>query len=536
MSTASSGSDVPLMTRDFALELVGVEKRFGGVHALRGANLEVRRGEIMGLCGENGAGKSTLLKILSGVHPFGSYGGDVIVDGEVRRMHAPADARRAGIAVIHQELTLIPELSVAQNLMLGREPGRLGIVDDAELEALARADLARFGFADELDVRTPVKKLGIGLQQIVEIVRALPQDAKVLVLDEPTAALTERETSMLTRWLEALRAGGTTCVYVSHKLDEIFALCDRVTVLRDGRTAAVLDIRETTPREVVTAMVGRDVASARRIASSISFASTTPVLEVRGLHLGTARSRVLRDISFSLAHGEITAICGAMGSGRTALLSTLFGCARVEVSGEIRIDGVRAVIASPADAIRHRIALVPEDRKGAGIVPDMTVGQNLALTSLASLDVMGWTTRFGLVDACAEEQLAERHIRSLRIHGDASAAVVTLSGGNQQKVVLGKWLERPPKILLLDEPTRGVDIGAREEIYGILEELAERGVAILVASSDLIEVLRLAQRILVLRDGRIAGDLDGATATEGAIVELSTGAAGHRAPMLQVGT
>ncbi len=535
------------MNVDLALELVAIDKRFGGVHALRGAHLEVRRGEIMGVCGENGAGKSTLLKILSGVHPFGSYAGDVIVDGKVRRMHGPADARRAGIAVIHQELTLVPELSVAENLMLGREPGRFGIVDDARLEAIARADLARFGFADEIDVTAPVMTLGIGMQQVVEIVRALPQDARVLVLDEPTAALTARETAMLTRWLEELRSRGTTCVYVSHKLGEIFALCDRVTVLRDGRTATVLEIRDTTPHDVVVAMVGRAIDGNVRARGCAGVGATDraarkPVLEVADLSVSRAKTSVrsarphdahvdgggrlyvLSGVSLTVDAGEIVAVCGAMGSGRTALLSTLFGCARAPMTGRVSICGAPADLRSPITAIRSGIAFLPEDRKGAGIVPEMTVAQNLALPSLASRDVMGAWSRIGCVDAIAESRLAERQIRSLHVHGSASAQVVTLSGGNQQKVVLGKWLECRPKLLLLDEPTRGVDVGAREEIYSILEDLADSGVAILMASSDLTEVRRLAHRVLVLRDGGIVGALDGADATEEAIAALVTGA------------
>ena len=449
----------------------------------------------------------------------------------------------------------MPELSVAENLMLGREPGRFGMVDDAELESLARADLARFGFADEIDVTAPVMTLGIGMQQVVEIVRALPQDARVLVLDEPTAALTARETAMLTRWLEALRERGTTCIYVSHKLDEVFALCDRVTVLRDGKTATVLDIRETTPREVVVAMVGRAVDGHARPRGRAGARSAPrdvkpPVLEVRNLHVNRvktsghagrahahaerARAFVLSGVTLSVRAGEIVAVCGAMGSGRTALLSSLFGCARAGMSGSISVGGAPANLRSPINAIRSGIAFLPEDRKGAGIVPEMTVGQNLALPSLASRDVMGPWARVGLVDAVAESRLADRQIRSLRVHGEASALVVTLSGGNQQKVVLGKWLERRPKLLLLDEPTRGVDVGAREEIYAILEDLAESGVAILVASSDLTEVRRLAHRVLVLRDGHITGELDGADATEEAIAALITGAAEPARALSQV--
>ena len=531
-----------------ALELVGIEKSFGGVCALRGTNLAVRRGEIMGLCGENGAGKSTLLKILSGVYPFGSYTGKVIVGGQERKLRGPADARRAGVAVVHQELTLVPELTVAQNLMLGREPRRFGLVDHEELEAAARRDLARFGFGDRIDVDKPVMQLGIGLQQIVEIVRALPLDTPILVLDEPTAALTGGEVTLLMRWLKTLRERGTTCVYVSHRLDEIFELCDRVTVLRDGCNVTTQVTAQTTPAQVVSAMVGRTIGAYFRVRPSDP-PTAAPVLEVK--NLGVLRSRgaiaelppsdrassiegandndaahryVVRDVSFSLRPGEILAVCGAMGSGRTALLSSLFGCARAGLSGEIRIDGVVTKIDSPRAAIRHGLAYVPEDRKGSGLVPDMTVGENLALPSLSSTETMGRGACLGLVDAAAEGALAHKRIRSLGIRGEASIAVSTLSGGNQQKVVVGKWLEKPPKILLLDEPTRGVDIGARQELYAILEDLARRGIAILLASSDLTEVLGLARRILVLRDGRPVAELDGATATEESIVQLSTGA------------
>jgi ABC-type sugar transport system ATPase subunit len=504
--------------------MIDIDKRFGGVHALRGASLEVRRGEIMGLCGENGAGKSTMLKILAGIHPAGSYDGQVVVDGARRQFAGPADARRAGIAVVHQELALVPELTVAQNLLLGREPRRFGLVDHARVDAIARDDLAGVGLAGQIDVSRPVRELGIGLQQIVEIVRALAQRARILVLDEPTAALSGHESELLFAQLRALRARGTTCIYVSHRLDEIAALCDRVTVLRDGRTAATLIVAETTPAEVVREMVGRTVGGARRALAPVPASAGAPVLELDRLSVRragprSARPFVVEDVSLSLRAGEIVAIAGSMGSGRTALLSALFGCARAGTEGRVRVDGVPVTLDSPIAAIEHGVALLPEDRKGRGIVPLMTARQNLALPSL------GQVGRLGLVDPVAETRLADRRIRALGIRGDASAPVVTLSGGNQQKVVLGKWLERNPRLLLLDEPTRGVDVGAREEIYRILEDLAADGMAILLASSDLAEVLRLAHRVIVLRDGRVVGELDRVSATEEAIVQLGTGSA-----------
>lgn len=520
-----------------ALRLTRIEKAFGGVRALRGANLEAQAGEIMGICGENGAGKSTLLKVLSGVHPFGSYSGDVVLHERAQRFTGPADARRAGIAVVYQELTLVPELTMAQNLLLGREPRRFGLVDNAKLEAMARTQLAQFGLANAIDVTQPVAKLGIGLQQMVEIMRALPQEASVLILDEPTAALTPREADLLMGWLRDLRDRGTTCLYVSHRLDEVFALCDRITVLRDGRTAATFTTRSTTPDDVVREMIGRTVAHSTPGENGAASASASrnghpATLRVEGFHVRRAvgstnavdKPFAVTDVSFSINGGEIVAVCGAMGSGRTALLSSLFGCARAGTTGSVWIDGTRAHLDSPRAAINLGMAFVPEDRKGAGLVLGMTVAENLALPLLTSTDVMGPGARVGLVDRHAETQLAGRRIEALRIRGDAQSIVGTLSGGNQQKVVLGKWLEHPPKILILDEPTRGVDIGAREEIHTILEQLAAKGVAILIASSDLQEVVRLAHRTIVLRDGRIAAELDASHVTQHAIIELSTAA------------
>jgi ABC-type sugar transport system ATPase subunit len=530
MSTGEKERSTP------ALEMIGIEKSFGGVRALAGAELSAGAGEILGLCGENGAGKSTLLKVLSGVYPYGSYRGEVKVAGKVQRLRGTADAQRAGIAMVHQELMLVPELSVAQNLLLGREPSRFGFVDDAALLSRAAGMLERFGFAGEIDPRAPVGDLGIGLQQVVEIVRALSYDGSVLVLDEPTAALTGREAERLMSWLKDLRAAGTTCVYVSHRMDEVFTICDRITVLRDGRTAGTRVTRETTAGEVISLMVGRSLDQ-RPASPGPAPGGAKAALEIVDLKVGLPGARrtatwpaagerlAVGGVSLTVHEGEVVALAGAMGSGRTALLSTLFGCALGPVSGSVRVAGQAVTPGSPHDAIAAGLALLPEDRKGRGLVLDMTVAQNLALPWLASEAVMGAGARLGLVDAGAESRLAARRIAELRIRGDAGAAVSTLSGGNQQKVVLGKWLERAPKVLLLDEPTRGVDVGAREEIYGILADLTRRGVAVLLASSDLVEVLRLAHRVVVLRHGRVAGELDAASATEEAIVHLSTGAA-----------
>lgn len=529
MTTPSQDPRIP------ALEMIDIDKRFGGVHALDGASLTAFDGEILGLCGENGAGKSTILKILSGVYPAGTYGGELRVRGQVLRPRGTTDAQRAGIAMVHQELMLVPELSVAENLLLGREPGRFGLIDAPALEAAARTMLERYGFGGEIDPTAKISHLGIGVQQLVEIVRALSHQGKILILDEPTAALTAREADRLMAWLRELRSAGTTCIYVSHRMDEVFALCDRVTVFRNGRTAGTRVMAETSPSEVVALMVGRSIEEKRTVLEKPA-ADARVALEVVDLTVGLpgtthpasgpgpGKRVALSNVSLKVREGEVVALAGAMGSGRTALLSTLFGTALGHVAGEIRMGDKRVVIDSPRQAVALGLALLPEDRKGRGLILDMTVAENLSLPWLASSDVMGPDARLGLVDEDAAIMLSTKRIAELRIRGTSDAAVGTLSGGNQQKVVLGKWLARPPRVLLLDEPTRGVDIGAREEIYTILNDLAARGMAILMASSDLAEVRRLAHRIIVLRHGRVVGELDPTTATEASIVQLSTGA------------
>ncbi len=510
-----------------AAELRGISKTFPGVRALHEVTLAIAPGEVLGLVGENGAGKSTLVKILSGVYPAGTYAGQILVGGQPRAFHSVRAARAAGIAVVHQELALVPEMTVAENLLLGREPARWGLVDAARAEATAKALLETVLGADAraLPLDVPVGQLGVGVQQLLEIARALADDARVIVLDEPTAALTAGEIDRLFGLVRARRAAGAAFVYISHRLEEIAALCDRVAIMRDGELVEVV-AGAASPDRIVEGMTGKQLGDVHTRASHRVIATdAVPVLAVEHLAVGHPSlpgRRVVDDLSFRVHAGEVVALAGAMGSGRTATLSALFGIARTRVTGTIRVDGEAVAIGSPRDAIAARIALVPEDRKGAGLVLGLSVADNLGLATLAS------GSPFGLVDEARAELAARARATELAIKmpvADGSAEVATLSGGNQQKVVLGKWLALAPRVLLLDEPTRGVDVGAKVEIYRLVEALAAAGHGVVLASSDLPEVIRLADRVLVLREGVLAGELVGAAITPLAIMQLAVGAA-----------
>lgn len=517
------------------VELRRIGKRFPGVRALHDVSLAIggggrgesapTPGEVLGLVGENGAGKSTLIKILGGVYPAGSYEGEVVVGGRVQAFRSPRDARKAGIAVVHQELSLVPAMSVAENLLLGREPSRFGLVDAGLTEARARELLAGVlgDDAATIDLRAPVDQLGVGMQQTLEIARALGENARLIVLDEPTAALTEAESERLFRLIRARRALGTSFIYISHRLGEIEALCDRVAILRDGELVGLRDIETTTEQEIVTLMTGDNEAldRARQRTRARLRDETAPVLEVEHLrvaHPARVDRVVVDDLSFTVAPGEVVALAGAMGAGRTATLAALFGTARRGMTGTIKIDGKPVRLRTPVDAIAAGFAYVPEDRKALGLVLGLSVADNLALSAL------GRMSRLGVVDGARVEQAALSRLRDLSIKVPGlGAEVATLSGGNQQKVVIGKWLELAPRVLLLDEPTRGVDVGAKAEIYALIEELTARGHAVVLASSDLPEVVRLADRVLVLREGTLAGTLVGGEISQLAIMQLAVG-------------
>ena len=514
------------------IELRHIGKVFPGVRALHDVSLSIGKGEVLGLVGENGAGKSTLIKILGGVYAVGSFTGEVVVCGTVQAFRSTRDARSAGIATVHQELALVPHMTVAENLLLGREPTRFGMVDGVRAHAMARDLLAKVLGPDHgIDLTAPVSHLGVGMQQILEIARALADNARVVILDEPTAALTDGEIERLFALVRARRAAGASFVYISHRLDEITALCDRVAVMRDGELVEVLPGNAPT-NDIVTRMTGKelgDVHARRTARTSPRDDARTPVLEVTGLavaHPALPDRRVVDGLSFAVRAGEVVALAGAMGAGRTATLSALFGAAAGraqgagKVTGRIRVDGRDVSVRAPKDAIAAGIAYVPEDRKGAGLVLELSVQDNLAMSAVATKKL----SRLGIVDAPRAEQAALARFRDLQIKAPGlGAEVATLSGGNQQKVVIGKWLELAPRVLLLDEPTRGVDVGAKVEIYRLIEALVARGHAVLIASSDLPEIIRLADKVLVLREGQLAGTLEGDAITQLAIMQLAMG-------------
>ena len=501
------------------LELRGITKEFPGVRALEDVSFTLDAGEIHALCGENGAGKSTLLKILSGVYAGGTFSGAMHADGVPVALVGIRDAEQHGIALIAQELALVPGLSIEENLVLGCEPRRGLFVDRAAMRAYASAALARVGL--DADPAQPVGTLGVGQRQLVEVAKALAKDARVLVLDEPTAALPERDAQRLLALLRDLRDRGTGILYVSHRLDEVFAIADRITVLRDGRTVGSASAGEVSRDQVVTWMVGRELAGA---VAAVSAECGRPALELLGWSLDDpyrAGRLALDQVSFTLHAGEVLGVAGLVGAGRSALLASIAGAARSAVRGTLRLDdGVaRAPFASPAAAIAAGVALVSEDRRRHGLVPEACIEDNLALATL------GRFTTGLLLDTRARARACVEQAAALDLRPrDLSAIAGQLSGGNQQKVVLGRWLLVGPRVLLLDEPTRGIDVGARAALHGWITRLTARGLGVLLVSSDLPELLALSHRVLVLNQGRVAARFEGSEATPEAVMHAATSA------------
>ena len=494
------------------LEMHNISKVFPGVRALDDVSFDLYSGEIHALVGENGAGKSTLIKILGGA--YSKYGGEIRLQGELQRFRNVHDAAHAGVAIVFQELSLVRELTVGENVFLGREPSRFGTVQWGRLYSTSGALLRELGL--HLDPRTAVANLGAGQQQLVEIAKALSQKIRILVLDEPTAALTDFEKSHLFAILEKLRSKGMGIIYISHRLEEVFHISDRITVLRDGKVIGTKRIDDVTEPQVIAQMVGREIS---QVYPAINRTPGKTVLEVRDLRAEDRVGKVvLQNISFSLQRGEVLGIAGLMGAGRTELLMTIFGAWPGKFSGQILIDGERATIMRPEDAIRYGIGFVTEDRKGSGLVLDQTILANMTLVALKKV-----SGRF-LTDQLREIAATEPLFGKLRIKAEWRFTIAeTLSGGNQQKVVLGKWLLSNPQVLLLDEPTRGIDIGAKQEIYSMIDTLAKSGLAVVMVSSELPEVLALCDRILVMHEGRITGEFAHQEATPEAVMACATG-------------
>jgi D-xylose transport system ATP-binding protein len=509
------------------LEARDLVKKFPGVIALKGVNFALAAGEVHALCGENGAGKSTLIKLLAGIHPHGSYEGELRVDGQPVAFHSIRDAERAGIAVITQEFALVDELSVAENIFLGRAPRRGLRVDWLEMQQRAAALLRDFGL--DLSPETPVSQLGIGQKQLVEIVRAMDKKSRVLVLDEPTAALTEQEVAVLLDHLRRLRAQGTTCVYISHKLDEVFAIADRITILRDGASIVTLPVAEATIPLVIKNMVGREITDLFPRRSGFTPDTSivgdkprpTPILTVRDLSVAPAKGQpaFLHNLSFELRAGEVLGFGGLMGAGRTELLMHLFGAWGHRLGGEVTLRGEPHAQPSPGESIRRGLVLASEDRRRYGLVLEQEIGFNLSLSSLREFTRWG-----GRIDASAE-QIRNRHFfDSLRVKAPGQhTRAGTLSGGNQQKVVLGKALMTGPTVVMLDEPTRGIDVGAKLEVYELINRLTAEGKGVILVSSELPELMGMSDRIIMLHEGTIGGEFARAEFTQEKLLAAAMG-------------
>ncbi len=493
---------------DLLLEMRGITKQFPGVLALDDVSLDLREGEVHCLLGENGAGKSTLMKILAGAQPADT--GDILIGGRPAAVTSPARARELGVSMIYQEFNLSPFLSVAENIFLGREPriGKTPFIDGARLRRDAEEVLRHMGVA--LDVRLPVNRLSVAQMQMVEIAKAVSVNARILVMDEPSATLTDHELASLFTLIGELRGRGMGILYISHRLEEVFQIGDRATVMRDGRHVATRDVADLTREDIIRMMVGRELTEEF---PKVSLPRGAERLRVEGL----TRDGLFHDVGFSLHAGEIVGLTGLVGSRRTEVVRAIFGADRLS-AGRVFVDGKEAAVSSPRDAIANGIGLLTEDRKNQGLVLGMSVRENITLANLGEL-VRGIFVKGG-----EERRVAEDFVRELQIKTPSvEQAVQLLSGGTQQKVVLARWLFTQAGILMFDEPTRGVDVGAKTEIFRLMNALLERGAAVLMVSSELPEVLGMCDRILVMHEGRLAGELSRAEATQERIMQLATG-------------
>jgi D-xylose transport system ATP-binding protein len=485
----------------YLLEMKGIAKRFDGVPALDGIDLAIRPGECIGLCGENGAGKSTLMKVLSAVYPHGTWDGEILLDGRPLRARSVRETEDAGIIIIHQELMLVPELSVAENIFLGNEPTLPGGRLDYHAMNGRAEDILRELKLPDVNVILPVKQYGGGHQQLIEIGKALNKKARLLILDEPSASLTSAEIEVLLEIVRGLKAKGVACVYISHKLEEVAAICDTVVVIRDGKHIATTPMGAMNVDRIIAQMCGREL---NQLYPQLAHELGDVVMEARHITCrdpDQPQRKKVDDVSFQLRRGEILGIAGLVGAGRTELVTAIFGSYPGEYEGEVWLEGARVDTSTPLKAIAAGFALVPEDRKQHGIVRDLSVGENITLSVLSRYSHMS------RIDDGAEAREVAEQIRRLALKTASPGLPITsLSGGNQQKAVLAKMLLTGPKVLILDEPTRGVDVGAKFEIYKLMLELAAQGIAIIMVSSELAEVLGVSDRVLVMGEGKLRGE------------------------------
>jgi D-xylose transport system ATP-binding protein len=513
------------MDNDVILEFKNVTKKFPGITALDNVSFSIRRGEIHGICGENGAGKSTLMKILAGVYPWGTYEGQVLYDGRELKLENRSirQATEEGIAIVYQELTLVPSITVGENIYLGKEPVEFGFINWHKLYADTQQVLEKYHL--DVPARSIVRHLGVGRMQMTEIAKALAENARILILDEPTSALAEAEIEQLMEILRGLKQHGVTCIYISHKLEEFFQITDTVTVLRDGKTVITQPTEKLNTETLVRNMVGREMTErfpeGHRKPGEV-------ILEVEDLHALDPEDpdyEVLKGVTFNLRRGEILGIAGLMGSGRTELVMTLFGEYGKVNRGKIKMEGREITIHNSREAMLHGISLVPEDRKRHGLVLIQSILRNISLANL------GRFSSFLRINDTAELKESMDFAKSLAIKAsNLNAQADSLSGGNQQKVVISKWLMSKPKVLIMDDPTRGIDVGTKYEIYKIMNDLSEKGIAIIMISSDLEEVLGMSDRVMVMHEDRSVGTLDISEATEEKIMALATGVASQPIP------
>jgi len=502
----------------YILEMRNISKEFPGVKALDNVNFKVKKGEIHCLVGENGAGKSTLMKVLSGVYPYGTYEGDILIDGIVQKYSGIADSERAGIAIIYQELALVPEMTVYDNIFLGHEITKGISIDENETIQKANEVLRKVGL--KVNPSTKIKDLGVGSQQLIEIAKALSKNVKILILDEPTAALNEIDSQNLLNLIRELKKQGVTSIMISHKLKEVISIADTITVLRDGKTICSMDAtaNQITENEIIKHMVGREIDNIYPKRSNVKMGDVT--LEIKNWNVfdPNVGRQILHNINLKVRKGEIVGISGLVGAGRTELAMSIFGNTRgYKINGELYVNGKKQFFTHPRYALEAGLAYVTEDRKGDGLILIQDIKRNISLANLKKI------SKFGVINENEEIRIANDYKRSMNIKAPSVEQIVgNLSGGNQQKVSLCKSLFVFPNILILDEPTRGIDVGAKYEIYTIMNRLVEEGMSIIMISSDLLEVIGMSDRIYVMAEGRVTGEIDAKDAAEHRIMEMAT--------------